>query len=623
MIKRIYTSGLILLITVLFCHCGSRQTGSTIAWSPETDSLLHDTLSLSRTIDSLKKEVLRAVSDTAAIDNLNKLALVWKGRANLVLSEDARTKSEELNYAYGKADAVCKMASAYIRQAKYAIGDSLLDLSLKEARLLKNDRLVAQALFWKSEVPRLQANNPRARMFLDSSLVIAKRINDKSREAYCLSGTGMTYFIDGDYKKALEFIHAALALDKSDKNHICICYNGIGEINRMQEKDKEALDYYKKALAIASEIKDKNRMAMTYTTMGELYRSEENYPLALEYHQKAIGLARELKDRNRYAFCLVGTGEIYRKQKQYEKAIPCYEECIAISREINNKINLGFSLNALGEVYYEIDNYERSVDCFREAIKVATEQNDQVRIGICLSSIANVHRLKSENDSAIIFFGKALKIGEEMKNINLLTFANYSLGKLYFNSGRTREANVCGEKALAYARTGSSPDNIQNAAHLLFTVYEKLGNAGKALEMHKLYTQMKDSVENNEQVKKFAAVEYQAKEEKLKAEQEGREKSFRAERAVKEEELKRQKLVRNGFIIGFVLLGLLVFIVYRSLQQNRKAKEEIQKQKELVEEKQKEILDSIYYARRIQRSLLTNEKYIDKRLGILNKPPKG
>ena len=38
----------------------------------------------------------------------------------------------------------------------------------------------------------------------------------------------------------------------------------------------------------------------------------------------------------------------------------------------------------------------------------------------------------------------------------------------------------------------------------------------------------------------------------------------------------------------------------------------------LGEEKQKEILDSIYYARRIQRALITPEFYINKSLNRLN-----
>ncbi len=44
----------------------------------------------------------------------------------------------------------------------------------------------------------------------------------------------------------------------------------------------------------------------------------------------------------------------------------------------------------------------------------------------------------------------------------------------------------------------------------------------------------------------------------------------------------------------------------------------IEKQKHEVEEKQKEILDSIHYAKRIQNALITNEKYIDKTLNDLS-----
>jgi hypothetical protein len=38
----------------------------------------------------------------------------------------------------------------------------------------------------------------------------------------------------------------------------------------------------------------------------------------------------------------------------------------------------------------------------------------------------------------------------------------------------------------------------------------------------------------------------------------------------------------------------------------------ISRQKEIVEEKQKEVLDSIRYAKRIQNSLLPTDRYIDK-----------
>ena len=48
-------------------------------------------------------------------------------------------------------------------------------------------------------------------------------------------------------------------------------------------------------------------------------------------------------------------------------------------------------------------------------------------------------------------------------------------------------------------------------------------------------------------------------------------------------------------------------------------KKEVEQQKQLVEENQKEIIDSITYARRIQSSLLPSEKYIEKSLIRLKK----
>ncbi len=44
----------------------------------------------------------------------------------------------------------------------------------------------------------------------------------------------------------------------------------------------------------------------------------------------------------------------------------------------------------------------------------------------------------------------------------------------------------------------------------------------------------------------------------------------------------------------------------------------LKNKKQDVDEKQKEILDSIHYAKRIQTALITSEKYIEKNLNKLN-----
>ena len=83
---------------------------------------------------------------------------------------------------------------------------------------------------------------------------------------------------------------------------------------------------------------------------------------------------------------------------------------------------------------------------------------------------------------------------------------------------------------------------------------------------------------------------------------------------------------RNLFIFSALVLGLLLVISVRSYLQKRKVNELlsannklINEQKMLVEEKQKEILDSIQYAKKIQTSQLANDTYIAKTLDRLMK----
>ena len=66
-------------------------------------------------------------------------------------------------------------------------------------------------------------------------------------------------------------------------------------------------------------------------------------------------------------------------------------------------------------------------------------------------------------------------------------------------------------------------------------------------------------------------------------------------------------------------MAFLASFILRGYKQKQKANEIIAAQKHLVDEKQKEILDSIHYAKRIQTALMPSEKYIDKCLKQLNK----
>jgi serine phosphatase RsbU (regulator of sigma subunit) len=111
------------------------------------------------------------------------------------------------------------------------------------------------------------------------------------------------------------------------------------------------------------------------------------------------------------------------------------------------------------------------------------------------------------------------------------------------------------------------------------------------------------------------------KEMKAKAEQEKKEIALKSER-------KRNKIIMTSLIIGLILVLTFSFYIWRSLSITKKQKEvieqtkviiekqkdEVEEQKRLVEIKNKDIIDSINYALRIQQAILPDEKKWNKLL---------
>ncbi|HEY6160088.1 MAG TPA: hypothetical protein VI112_02665, partial [Bacteroidia bacterium] len=137
------------------------------------------------------------------------------------------------------------------------------------------------------------------------------------------------------------------------------------------------------------------------------------------------------------------------------------------------------------------------------------------------------------------------------------------------------------------------------------------GDYKGALEHYKKFIAARDSISNEENTKKQTRSEMQyefdKKESQAQAEQDKRDAVTR--------------IIIYSISGGLVLVLLLAVFIYHSYRQKQKAniiimwqKEEVEKQKHLVEEKQKEILDSIHYAKRIQHSLLPREAYISRKL---------
>ncbi|MGZ3867342.1 MAG: hypothetical protein ACXVC2_12570, partial [Bacteroidia bacterium] len=95
---------------------------------------------------------------------------------------------------------------------------------------------------------------------------------------------------------------------------------------------------------------------------------------------------------------------------------------------------------------------------------------------------------------------------------------------------------------------------------------------------------------------------------------------------INEEEKRQQQIVTFSVIGGLLLTLVFSVFMYRRFRLTRKQKVLIEEQKKMVDEayaqlheKNKEVMDSINYASRIQRALLPTDKAISLHISKLKK----
>jgi serine phosphatase RsbU (regulator of sigma subunit) len=339
-----------------------------------------------------------------------------------------------------------------------------------------------------------------------------------------------------------------------------------------------------------------------YNNIGSSTTNQGRYAEALEAHQKALTIQERIGDQQGIAACYNNIGNIHHNQGRYAEALEAYQKALAIFERIGDQQGIASSYNNIGDIHKAQGRYAEALEAYQKALAIRERIGDQRGMASSYNNIGIIHRVQGRYTKALEAYQKALAIAQPLQLHDLLD-------DICLNLAQT-------DSALA----ASGQNHLWKSAYL----------------HHRLYAAYKDSVRNEESIRKQAQLESQYEYDKktalLKAEQE-------KERALSAAQLRQREtqLKLSLLALGIALIGLATFaILYRKIRQQRdliqkqsdeiqqknlaleqynaelkstnQALEEsnriIQQQAETLLEKNEEILDSIRYAERIQRAIL-------------------
>jgi serine phosphatase RsbU (regulator of sigma subunit) len=384
---------------------------------------------------------------------------------------------------------------------------------------------------------------------------------------------------------ALEIISEAklFASGLSDLRTKAFCTRKIGTFyHRLNYFDK-GLEYYISASELYEKIDDKeglsncyNNIANAYASKGELTTDILFFDRAIEYHLKCINMRRESQDTTQINNSYNNIGIAYMYKEDFKQALLYFNSAYkAFSKytKDNNALDM-ITLN-LGDVYMKMGFKENKREYFNKALMYYKDRLDQYksygptdRHATVMSRVGQIMCAIDECRGALKFLDRAVEMAKAIKNKGSIVETSYQYAK----------------------------------------ALEKEGQTELALEYMHLYNVTKDSLvnERNRAGTEQMAALYNSTQKDRKIEQ------LNTENEVKAAKLGRQRVVMFSFIGGFTLLLLLGFVLLSRYNLKKKANKQLGEAYSKIEAKNRQITDSINYAKRIQNAILPPDKILEE-----------
>ncbi|MDQ3046010.1 MAG: tetratricopeptide repeat protein [Bacteroidota bacterium] len=332
--------------------------------------------------------------------------------------------------------------------------------------------------------------------------------------------------------------------------------NALGDLYWFAGDYTKASDNYFQALKIFESLKDKASIAQCYRNIGWIYQGQKNYTLTVEYYLKSLKINKELGLELQMIANHDDLGIAYKMMGNYPAALEYCKKTIELSKKMNSEKGLATAYGNLGMIYYEMGNYDLALESYLSSNILHRKLEDHYNLAEGYNGLALCYMKLQQYDKAISFSEKALQIGLD-------------------HDFKTVQSDVY---------------------KLLSDAYEKKKDFQASFKYLVKYTALQDSTynENNSKQINEMSAKYESDKKELLIN------SLENDKTLAQEQRKKEENFRIYLIILCVTIVLLAFFLFRGIIKKKKTNSALTHAYKEIEVKNKDITDSINYAKRIQ-----------------------
>lgn len=374
-------------------------------------------------------------------------------------------------------------------------------------------------------------------------------------------------------------------------------------------ENAKGITFCDRVIVLTDKIDPEKVRASAFIIKGNILMREGNYTKAMEALYSSLSASEKIKDTIGIINTRSVIGNVYSKLSENEKALEQYHFCRYMAARVNYKNGIAAAFINIGNLYGNLGQPDSAIVYLKKSLPVLLERNNKFNLSVVYGGLAVNYNGLKKFDTAKKYIKQTIQIKKEIGHTEGLIDSYLTLTEIFQKSGDYKSAKLYADSVEALLMENPSKVSERDLRNVLYSMYKEMGDVSKALVNYEVYVRINNELLGEESRKEIQRREIQFEFEKKEAES----KMLREKEELKaREEKQKQQMIIYVVSAGFVMVLILLIVIIRSLRINKRKNKIISEQKNIVEEKQKEIIDSIKYAKRIQMSLLASEKYIQK-----------
>jgi serine phosphatase RsbU (regulator of sigma subunit) len=377
-------------------------------------------------------------------------------------------------------------------------------------------------------------------------------------------------------------------------------YNALYGLDSLSKR----LDYINFGIEKSREIDYTRGLMQLQYLKAATYNEIESYDDAIIYFQNAIKNAEILQDSGYLGFCYNNIGGINLGVENYEQA---KKEFFIGLKYANNSTKNSVSLyNNLGTLYKELRMFDSALYYHNRTLKLREVKNDTIGLAYSYNNIALVYKHSGDFKAALEYLNKSLEIKKKVNDTKGIGGSYINIGSVYFLLNDYQKAYEYASLGMIYTDSVKAKTFALNGSETALKALLKM-KSERAYELFELYDSLNTELNGEEILNNIEANQIKfdvANKEQLLELEKAKANQLSQSLIVKEEKAKRLGFIIIAGVIGVIILIIFLIIVYKNFKKKKALSLSLEDQNVLIEQKNKDITDSINYAKKIQNSIM-------------------